>query len=359
MSRLQKQTQVFFFEEPLHAEKVRPSLSVRRELNGLHVLTPVLPLGTTRPQAIEAQQLLLRAFLDEQRIDAFMAWYYTPMALEFTSELEPELTIYDCMDELSAFQGAPPDLVAMERALFGRADVVFVGGQSLYQIKRQQHKNVYCFPSSIDRAHFAAARQATSDPPDQRLFRHPRIGFFGVLDERLDRSLLAELANQHPEWSFVLLGPVVKISSDQLPQFPNVHYLGLKAYADLPRYLSGWDIAMLPFAMNASTRFISPTKTPEYLAAGKPVVSTPIRDVVEPYGRLGLVHIAATANEFAASIKSCLGGAEKGWCERVDHLLSQTSWDRTFAGMWSEITRLMPGRTANPSQVRAKEVARV
>jgi UDP-galactopyranose mutase len=319
----------------------------------------MLPLGTTGPQAVEAQRLLLKAFLEQQRIDAFIAWYYTPMALEFTSEMEPELAIYDCMDELSAFQGAPPELVALELALFRRVDVVFVGGESLYQIKRQQHTNVHCFPSSIDRAHFAAARQARSDPPDQRLISHPRIGFFGVLDERLDRSLLAALAVQHPEWSFVLIGPVVKIGSDQLPQFSNIHYLGQKPYADLPRYLSGWDIAMLPFAMNASTRFISPTKTPEYLAAGKPVVSTPIRDVVEPYGRLGLVNIAANPDEFAASIESCLGGIKKGWRERVEQLLSQTSWDKTFAGMWSEITRLMPGQTANLPQTKTKEAAHV
>ena len=359
MSRFQKQVQVFFFEEPLFIETGFPDLSVRQESSGLQVLTPVLPSGTGAPQAVEAQRRLLSKFLAEQKIDAFIAWYYTPMALEFTSDLTAELTVYDCMDELSAFEGAPPRLVALELALFRRADVVFVGGQSLFQVKRQQHKNVHCFPSSIDRAHFAAARQATIDPPDQRLIPHPRVGFFGVLDERLDQGLLAALAEQHPEWSFVLLGPVVKINADQLPRFPNIHYLGQKAYADLPHYLSGWDVAMLPFAMNASTRFISPTKTPEYLAAGKPVVSTPIRDVIEPYGRLGLVDISASPDEFATAIKSCLGDPDKGWWERVDLLLSQTSWDQTFAAMWSQITRLMPARKQNSSEIRAKEVVRV
>jgi glycosyltransferase involved in cell wall biosynthesis len=343
MTRCQKEASVFFFEEPLREERLRAGLSVSRRENGLHILTPVLPLGTTAAEAVEAQRRLLNGFVKEQRMDSFVAWYYTPMALKFTSELEPELAVYDCMDELSAFQGAPPDLVALERALFRHVDVVFVGGQSLYRVKRQQHTNVHCFPSSIDRAHFAAARDRMADPPDQRMVPHPRIGFFGVLDERLDRELLATLAAHHPEWSFVLLGPVAKISSEELPKSSNIHYLGQKHYADLPRYLSGWDVAMLPFALNASTRFISPTKTPEYLAAGKGVVSTPIRDVVEPYGRLGLVRIAATADEFSAAINSSLEITEKSCSDRVDQLLSHTSWDRTFAGMWSEITRLRQG----------------
>lgn len=313
-------------------------------------MTPVLPLGTTVPEAIEDQRLLLSSFLTERGIDSFLTWYYTPMALEFTSQLKPELVIYDCMDELSAFQGAPPQLVEWERKLFLCADVVFVGGRSLYQAKREQHANVHCFPSSIDRAHFVAARSRTADPVDQRLISHPRIGFFGVLDERLDLELLAALAKQHPEWNLVLLGPLAKISPGQLPRSANIHYLGQKAYAELPTYLSHWDIAMLPFAINASTRFISPTKTPEYLAAGKRVVSTPIRDVVEPYGRLGLVDIATGPKQFSAAIESALHNTDKSWLERVDQLLSHTSWDKTFTAMWNEIARLRKTSTYTTSQ---------
>lgn len=339
MSRCQNHADVFFFEEPVREERMRPRLSVRRESNGLHVVTPVLPLGTSAAEAIEAQRLLLKSFLKQQGIETFRSWYYTPMALEFTSELKPELLIYDCMDELSAFQGAPPQLMELERELFRRADLVFVGGQSLYQAKRKQHANVHCFPSSVDRAHFATARRV-ADPADQRGIPRPRIGFFGVLDERLDLELLAAVAEQHPEWSLVLVGPVAKISPEQLPRLPNIHYLGQKAYADLPSYLSGWDVAMLPFAINASTRFISPTKTPEYLAAGKRVVSTPIRDVVEPYGRLGLVSIAANPDQFSAAVDRALQSTDASWLERVDQMLSRISWDKTFTAMWSEITRL-------------------
>ncbi|WP_236657331.1 glycosyltransferase [Acidisarcina polymorpha] len=338
-----------------------PALHIRREENGLHVVTPLLPLGTSGAEAIDAQRFLLKNFLKERKIHSFLAWYYTPMALEYTSDVKPELVIYDCMDELSAFQGAPPQLVELERELFRRADLVFVGGQSLYHVKRKQHANVHCFPSSIDRAHFVVAREGLANPTDQRLIPHPRIGFFGVLDERLDTALLAAVAEQNPQWSLILLGPVVKIRPEQLPRLPNIHYLGQKQYGDLPAYLSNWDVAMLPFANNASTRFISPTKTPEYLAAGKRVVSTPIQDVIEPYGRLGLVDIAATPKEFSTAIESALTSTDdESWLDRVDQMLSHISWDKTFAGMWHEVTRLL-GRSSEyaAGYTTVKEIASV
>jgi UDP-galactopyranose mutase len=245
------------------------------------------------------------------------------------------------MDELSAFQGAPPELIGMENRLFARADIVFAGGSSLYDAKRRQHTNVHLFPSSIDRAHFSAAREPLPDPDDQAGIPHPRIGFYGVLDERLDRDLLANIADQNPAWHFILIGPVMKIDPNHLPRAENIHYLGQKTYSELPRYLANWDVAMLPFAQNSSTRFISPTKTPEYLAAGKPVVSTPIRDVIRPYGERGLVEIADDENAFSQAIEKCLNRNDEKWLRRVDQFIGKMSWDRTFDGMWSEIARNM------------------
>jgi UDP-galactopyranose mutase len=245
------------------------------------------------------------------------------------------------MDELSAFQGAPVALIEEERRLFQRADVVFVGGASLYDSKKRQHGNAHLFPSSIDHGHFTAARAKPTDPEDQAEIPHPRIGYYGVLDERLDRELLRNIAALHPEWHFVLIGPVVKIRDEELPRAANLHYLGQKRYAELPSYLGNWDVAMLPFARNASTRFISPTKTPEYLAGGKPVVSTPIEDVVNPYGNMGLVHIAANAEEFSEAIRLSLQGADETWLKQVDAFLGENSWDKTFEGMWKEIERCM------------------
>ncbi len=235
-----------------------------------------------------------------------MLWYYTPMALPLGAALNPSAIVYDCMDQLSAFKGAPAGLLERERELLRQADVVFTGGHSLYQEKRQSHPNIHPFPSSVDVSHFAQARVAQPEPTDQATIAGPRLGFFGVIDERMDLELLAGVARARPSWQLVILGPLAKIDSSDLPQAPNIHYLGSKSYSELPSYIAGWDVALLPFARNESTKFISPTKTPEYLAAGRPVVSTSIADVVTPYQALGLVRIADTADEFVRACEDAL-----------------------------------------------------
>jgi glycosyltransferase involved in cell wall biosynthesis len=342
LTRCRRLTDVHIWEEPVFEERGVSALALSIGRGGVRVLTPLLP-RTLGPQGVvSAQRQLLNQYLAEQRVEDFIAWYYTPMALQFSDHLTPEVTVYDCMDELSAFQNAPVGLIEQEQGLFERADVVFAGGASLYASKRNQHGNVHLFPSSIDRAHFAAARSPQSEPTDQADIPHPRIGFYGVLDERLDHDLLSQVAKQHPDWHFVLIGPVVKIRDEDLPRAGNIHYLGQKEYAELPRYLASWDVAMLPFARNASTRFISPTKTPEYLAAAKQVVSTPIQDVVNVYGEMGLVKIGADPHGFSLAIEACLSRPDDQWLAKVDRFLACTSWDRTFEAMWKEIERCMP-----------------
>lgn len=342
LTRFQGLSAVHFWEEPHIEQRNEPLLDVSIAANGVHVLTPLLPAHLDRAAAIQAQRLLLDEYLAKQGMSEFYAWYYTPMALQFSDHLAPEITIYDCMDELSAFQGASPELISQERALFARADVVFCGGASLYAAKRKQHDNVHLFPSSIDRTHFAVARGPLPDPADQAAISRPRIGFYGVIDERLDRELLREVAAMRADWHFILLGPVVKIQASDLPQSANIHLLGQKSYSELPPYLANWDVAMLPFALNASTQFISPTKTPEYLAGGRPVVSTPIQDVIHPYGDLGVVKIVGTAEEFVMAVETFLKGPDPTWLQRVDALLADMSWDKTFTGMWTEIQRCTP-----------------
>jgi glycosyltransferase involved in cell wall biosynthesis len=346
LCRCQKRCDVHFWEEPLYKPIDSAELQIETDPCGLRVVTPLLPEGVDSSTAINLQRNLLNQYLQQEKIDQFIAWYYTPMALAFSSHLSPLVTVYDCMDELSAFHGAPPELIEMENRLFARSDVVFTGGASLHETKRRRHSNVHLFPSSIDREHFAAARQPLPDPSDQAGIPHPRIGFYGVLDERLDQPLLAAVAKQNPSWHFVLVGPIAKIDPQQLPNSSNIHYIGQKSYKELPQYLANWDVAMLPFAQNASTEFISPTKTPEYLAAGKPVVSTPIRDVARPYGELGLVDIAGDADSFSAAISACLSRNDEKWLQRVDQLIGEMSWDRTFERMWKEIGRVM--REKNP-----------
>jgi UDP-galactopyranose mutase len=336
LTRCARDRRVFFVEEPIYGEgPLRLDVSPRGE--NLYVVVPRLPEGLISEVAVEAiQQAMIDRLIAERQLTDYVAWYYTPMALGWTRHLKPRAVVYDCMDELSAFKFAPRSLREREAELFRLADVVFTGGQSLYEAKQDKHPNVYAFPSSIDVPHFAAARTVAEDPEDQASIPHPRMGFFGVLDERFDAELLAGIAEARPDWHFVIIGPVVKISESDLPHRPNVHYLGGKSYQELPKYIAGWDVAALFFARNDSTRFISPTKTPEYLAAGRPVVSTSIRDVVRPYGEMGLVRIADTVCDFvkaASEIGMDDHVEDEAWLGRVDEFLSTNSWDRTWAEM--------------------------
>lgn len=333
LTRFAKRHDVLFVEEPVFYEG-EPRFVVTPRGERLKVAVPQLPHGTDPASSIDTLMApLLDRLLDQQGIENFVAWYYTPMMLGWSEHLRPLATIYDCMDELSAFKNAPQELRMKEAELFGLADLVFTGGRSLYEIKRRQHDSAYCFPSSIDSKHFRRALDVENDPPDQVGIPHPRIGFCGVIDERTDIPLLEDIARKRPDWHFIMLGPVVKIDESELPRCPNIHYLGAKDYGDLPEYIAGWDVAMMPFAMNESTRFISPTKTPEYLAAGRPVVSTPIRDVVRPYGEAGLVKIATTSDEFVAAIEVSLSEDLVEHRRKSAEFLETMSWDKTYEAM--------------------------
>lgn len=329
LTRFAKNRRVFFLEEPCRTEG--PARMDVTSAGGVHVAVPHLPHSLGERESVAAQRELVHQLMEQHAIRDYVAWYYTPMALAFSRDLRPTATVYDCMDQLSAFKGAPAELPELETALLRRADVVFTGGHSLYEAKRHLHSNIHPLPSSVDVAHFARARAALAAPPDQAQIPGPRLGFFGVVDERMDLDLLAALAAARPDWHIVIVGPVVKIDPGSLPRLPNIHYLGSKTYEELPAYLAGWDVALLPFARNESTQFISPTKTPEYLAAAKPVISTSIRDVVRPYGDLGLVRIADTASELVAAVEASLGEDRLALVEKTDRFLGEMSWDRTWA----------------------------
>lgn len=290
----------------------------------------------------EKRNHVLKALLDsclcDNKIKKYILWYYSPMALCYSNHLHPSLIIYDCMDELSAFKFPPAHIREMEVSLLEMADLVFTGGYSLYKAKKNRHPNIHPFPSSIDKSHFLKARKLTTDPEDQASIPYPRFGFYGVIDERFHISLMAQLSFLRPDWHFVLIGPVIKIDPETLPKGNNLHYLGSKSYKDLPAYLAGWDIAILPFELNESTKYISPTKTPEYLAGGKPVISTSITDVVNPYGKLGLVSIADTAEEFISAAEKIFKNKNKEeWNKKVDEFLANISWNKT----WRRMTRLI------------------
>ena len=354
MSRFAREMNVIYWEEPIDVGPNETAyLQVReaQDAANVRIVVPHLPQGM--PEA--AREAALKRLLDAHLASLhgpLVAWYYTPMMLPFSRHLEPAATVFDAMDELSKFKFAPAKLLELEQELIDRADVVFTGGSSLFEAKKDRHANVHCFPSSVDRAHFAKARARQFDPGDQEDLPRPRLGFYGVIDERFDTELLARVAELRPNWSFVMVGPVVKIAPEDLPKRPNIHYLGGKTYDQLPCYLSGWDVALMPFAMNESTQFISPTKTPEYLAGGRPVVSTPIKDVVRHYGELEGVKIAATPDEFVAACEEALElsrNPESGWLAEADLMLSATSWDTTQARMAGLIAELMGTATGATS----------
>jgi UDP-galactopyranose mutase len=342
LTRAARDRRVFFIEEPTFGEgdwapleDDAPRLDVYPPSEGVVVATPRLPEGPTGAQAESIVRTLIDELFVEHEIENYVLWFYSPMFLGAARHLKPLATVYDCMDELSSFAGAPPELRLREEELFERTDVVFTGGQSLYEAKRDRHANVHLFPSSVDAAHFRQAREPLPEPEDQGKIPFPRLGFFGVIDERMDFELLSGVAQARPDWQLVIVGPSVpKFDPESLAREANVHYLGGKTYAELPSYLAGWDVALIPFARNEATRFISPTKTPEYLAAGKPVVSTPITDVVRPYGEEGYVRIAGTVDEFVAAVEAALAdGDSPERLERVDALLARQSWDSTWAQM--------------------------
>lgn len=349
LTRFAKRRRVLFIEEPMHTDGDEHLELMERD-GGVTVARARMRLDRPAAQINFALASMIDGLLAGAVRGPWIAWYYTPMALAYSAHLQPSLVVYDCMDELSAFAGAPPEMLERERELLQIADVVFCGGPSLYESKRTRHRSVWSFPSSIDVAHFRPARRAQESPDDQKAIPVPRLGYFGVIDERLDLALLADAAALRPDWQFVLIGPVVKIDPATLPQAANIHYLGQKSYAELPSYISGWDVAMMPFALNASTRFISPTKTPEYLAAGRRVVSTPIRDVVSMYGSQGLVRIAATAEEFvaaaAASLDDIKAGRDATWLRKVDQVLASMSWDSTWLSMEEVISSVAAEKAA-------------
>jgi UDP-galactopyranose mutase len=331
MARAARDRRVFFVEEPVFEPDVRPELrSTRRE--GVVVLTPFLPEGLA-PDAVDR---LLAGLVDRlvraERIRRPVLWYSTPMALPWTRHLDAGLRVFDSMDFLAGFRGAPPALLRLEKEMVATADLVFSGGVSLHERMAGRHPDSHCFPSSVDVDHFGSARRRQAEPADLAPIVRPRLGYAGVIDERIDLELLEGVARARPDLQVVLVGPVAKIDAADLPVRPNIHQLGMKSYEDLPAYLGSWDIGWMPFARNEATRFISPTKTPEYLAAGLPVVSTSIRDVVDPYGKGRLVSIADTVEDTLTAVDRALAG-ERPSLAAVDAFLADRSWDATWRAM--------------------------
>jgi UDP-galactopyranose mutase len=335
LSRIARHRQVFFIEEPVQDTHYAPYLEITTPAPNVVVGRPHTPLNSWgfNDEQFPYIAKFVADLIEQQELTDYVVWLYTPMALPLAKTLQPRAVVFDVMDELSAFAGAPQELKDLEAATLSWADVVFTGGPSLYRARLGRHENLHCFPSSVDAAHFAQARHIP-EAPDQAGLAHPRLGFYGVIDERMDLELLDFLAASHPEWEVVMVGPVVKIDWQRLPKRPNLHFLGQRQYAELPAYLAGWDVCLLPFALNESTRFISPTKTLEYMAAELPIVSTPITDVAETYGQI--VYLGRTPEEFVAACEQALTAPaeeREQRATRMREVLAHTSWDNTASAI--------------------------
>ena len=349
MARAARERRVFFIEEPVEGHRPQLELADR---GGVTVVVPHLPADLSEMGRTRAMRGLVSDLVDAEAVRAPVLWYYTPMALPWTSHLRGSVVVYDVMDELSQFRFAPAEIRRLEEQLLSRAHIVTTGGRQLFETKRSRHSNVHLFPSSVDVTHFARARATQPDPADQAAIPRPRVGYFGVIDERIDLDLIRKVAARRPEWQVVLVGPIAKIDPAELPRADNIHHLGPRPYAELPAYLAGWDVAIMPFALNESTRHISPTKTPEYLAGGRPVASTPIRDVVEPYGNLGLVAIGEGAEAFERAVEQALATDLADLRHRADGLLASTSWDST----WTQISNLIDAAARRQARPRVGPV---
>lgn len=324
ISRMAQDFKILFVEEPIgfdQNEEGKYQLDIINE--NLHILKPkVRDISSIKP--------ILKKLLQNNNPE--IAWFYSASFSPLLADFNFEKVVYDCMDELSLFKGAAPELMNQEKFLISEADVIFTGGKSLYESKNKLHNNVHCFPSSVEREHFEKARKEISIPADIKAVEGPIVGYFGVIDERINLKLLHQTALLTPNTSFVMIGPLAKIGEEDLPRENNIHYLGMKSYSELPNYIKAFDVAMMPFALNDATKFISPTKTLEYMAAGKPIISTAIKDVQRDYSHC--IPIVATAEEFAKQIKEILHKSNSSSIdEEYRDILDNTSWDSTAAQM--------------------------
>ena len=362
MQRFSRDRKVYFFEEYIPTDHHRAYLEIH-PFDGTSVksVRPRIPRGWTDSKSQEGLARLLDDLLELHGAAKPVLWFYTPMMFSFARHVEAAAVVYDCMDELANFKFAPSGLREMEHALMQRADLVFTGGVSLFEAKRHLHDNIHPFPSSVDAKHFHVARGKTERPWDQASIPRPILGYCGVIDERLDLDLIKEVAAARADWSIVLIGPIAKISPDALPRGPNIHYLGQKDYSDLPSYFAGWDAGLMPFAQNEATRFISPTKTPEYLAAGLPVVSTPINDVVRHYGNVCGVLVASRGRDFVRGCERALtlDRRSEAWLTDVDRTLAATSWDDTQRRMRSLLNEVCEQRNAAKTSTRVKVTTKI
>jgi glycosyltransferase involved in cell wall biosynthesis len=370
LSRLAKRSPVLFVEEPTYLDDVgQPRLEFSRPQPGVHRAVPMLP-GALRGE-YDASITVIRELVRGQlaadgalasRFERPIQWFYTPMpAPAMIGAFDERAVVYDCMDELSKFRFAPRELVDRERYLIAQSDVVFTGGYKLWQSKSRYHTNVHFFGCGVDVAHFATARSAGVDVPRRiAVLDRPVIGYYGVIDERIDYDLLRTLARDLPDAELVMVGPVVKVDPAELPQAENIHWLGQRQYSELPAHVKGFDVCLMPFALNDATEYINPTKTLEYMAAGKPIVSTAVSDVVHNF--TPVVAVAHSPAEFVAAVREAIESPSAEMIARGLEQARANSWESIVARMERivrDAMRVRASRAERPLAERARPEPRI
>ncbi|MFN2646380.1 MAG: glycosyltransferase [Burkholderiales bacterium] len=348
-SRLAAEQRVLFLEEPCY-EGTQATLRLTEPQPGIVRVVPILPERMPVDDECAIVLPLVRAALERHPLlagefDSPIQWFYSPMtAPDFIGQLGETCVVYDCMDELANFRFAPPDIQEREAFLLQHADVVFTGGQQLFEAKSRRHRNVHFYGCGVDAAHFARARsEATPVPSALAKLPRPVLGYFGVIDERLDYPLIARLAEAFPEGSVAMVGPLAKVNAAELPQAPNLHWLGQQSYAALPGFVKGFDICLMPFALNEATRYINPTKTLEYMAAGKPIVSTAVPDVVRQFS--SIVELADSREDFVRGVSRAVAAPRPDVIAHGIERAERSTWEAIVAAMRRDVMAVL-GQTA-------------
>ena len=339
MRRLARDRQVFFVEEP-RVTKGEPFTVVRRVEPNLHVVSLRVPAHLSARALENAQRRCVASLTPKDEHP--LLWIYSPAASRAARDLEPSLVVYDCVADHASRAGATATMKENERSLLASADLVLTAGTALFEAKRAHNVSTYPLPSSVDVAHFARARSPRNEDragllSGLRAIPGPRVGFLGSIDDRVDLDLVDRLAEARPGLHIVLCGALSGVTRWTLPDRPNVHYVGAQDYDDLPEHVASWDAAIFPFRGDVATRRSEPSGLLACLAAGKPIVSTPL-DELGPYVAQDLVTVAHPA-QFAAAVDAALRQARSpavmnGRRRAREQLLARTSWDRTCSAMF-------------------------
>lgn len=354
LSRLSARHRVLFVEGPVPVEGIAAANMTLREV-------PDFPNIVVVQMQMPAKRWSDGAWVDKERrrlVQSVLAgplgqsfanpvqWFYDPMAVTaFAGHLNERALVYDCMDQLSQFKGAPPELVKRERELLAVADVVFAGGPKMWAAKREHNSNCFSYGCGVDVKHFGKARKATTPLPfDVAQLRGKVLGYFGVVDERMDYELVAALADHDPGWHVVIVGPTAKVDRKDFPERPNLHWLGGRDYAQLPAYAKAFDVCLMPFAINEATEYINPTKALEYMATATPIVSTAVQDVV-----LQFSDVVRVADSHAGFIAFCEREAHRPTASRVRRglqLARRNTWDSIVAQLEMHVEDVLVSKRA-------------